>query len=86
MLEGLRVYCLKWNAQQDALTRRKAVFPCSGLTAGSSFISQDEGMTESLVENIEKALGHRLISTGGLTRLSQLKRHSEFNASKGDEA
>ena len=33
---------------------KKAGFPCSGLNAGSCFISQDEGMTESPVETLEK--------------------------------
>ena len=51
------------------MTRKKAGFPCSGLSAGSSFISQDEGMSESPVESLEKALGLRLIWTGGLTSL-----------------
>ena len=35
---------------------KKAGFPCSGLNAGSYFISQDEGMTESPVENLERAI------------------------------
>ena len=35
--------CLKWNGPRDALTQKKAGFPCSGLNAGSYFISQDEG-------------------------------------------
>ena len=33
------------------------------------FISQDEGMSESPAETVEKALGLRLIWTGGLTSL-----------------
>ena len=56
------------------------------LNAGSSFISQDEGMSESPVETLEKALVLQLISTGGLTSLWHLERHAEFNASKGDDA
>ena len=67
MREGLCVFCLKWTGPQDALTEKKAGFPCSGLNAGSSFISQDEGMSESPVETLEKALGLRLFWTGGLT-------------------
>ena len=74
MWEGPWVCCLKWNGHRDALTRKKAAFPCSGLNAGSSFISQDEGMFESPVETLEKALGPRLISTGGLTSLQCFKR------------
>ena len=46
----------------------------------------NEGMSESPVEILEKALGSRLISTGSLTFLCQLKRHVDFNASKGDDA
>ena len=33
----------------------------------SSFISQDEGMSESPVETLEKVIGFRLICTGDLT-------------------
>ena len=58
---------LKWNGHRDALTRKKAGFPFSDLNAGLSFISQDEGVSESPVETLEKALGPRLISTGGPT-------------------
>ena len=47
---------LKLNGPRDALTQKKAGFPCSGLNAGSYFISQDEGMTESPVETLEKAI------------------------------
>ena len=39
-------------------------FPCRGLNAGSSFIAQEKAMYESLVENLEKDLGARLIWTG----------------------
>ena len=37
-------------------SQKKAGFPCSGLNAGSYFISQDEGMTESPVETLENAI------------------------------
>ena len=50
----------------DALTQKKAGFPCSALIEGPSFISQDEEISESPVETLEKALCPRLISTGGL--------------------
>ena len=40
-------------------------------------------MSESPVEILEKALGPRLLWTGGLTSVSHLERHAEFNASKG---
>ena len=39
MREGLCVFCLKCNGPWDALTQKKAGFPCSGLNAGSYFIS-----------------------------------------------
>ena len=42
---------------------------CNGLNAGSSFISQGKGMSESSVQSLEKALGPSLIWTGGLTSL-----------------
>ena len=60
MWERRGVSCLKWNGDLDALSRKKAGFPCSGLNAGLSFISQDEGMSESPVETLEKALGPHL--------------------------
>ena len=41
----------------------------SSLNSGSSFISEGEGMSESPVETIEKAVGVRLMWTGGLTSL-----------------
>ena len=46
---------------------KKAGVPCSGLNAGSNFISQDEGMTESPVETLEKAIVLYLFWTEGLT-------------------
>ena len=58
---------VEWT--REALPQKKARFPCSGLNSGSSFISQDEGMSESPVETLEKAIGFRLIWTGGLTSL-----------------
>ena len=78
--------CLKWNGHRDALTGNKARFPCNDMNTCSSLISQDEGMSESIVETLEKALCPCLISTGGLTSLSQLEMHVEFNVSKGDDA
>ena len=39
--EGPCVFCLKWNVPREALTQKKARFPCSGLYSGSCFISQD---------------------------------------------
>ena len=85
-VRGTLNFCSKWSGHRDALTRKKAGFPCSGLNEGSPFISQDEGMSESPVQTIEKALGPHLLWTGGLTSLGQLKRQAEFTASKGDDA
>ena len=48
------------------MTQNKAVFPCSDLNAGLSFISQGEGLSESPVETLEQTLGPRLMLTGGL--------------------
>ena len=52
-----------------ALTQKKAGFPCSGLNAGSSFISQGEGMSESPVETLEKAIVLNLFWREGLTSI-----------------
>ena len=58
---------VKWT--QEALTQKKALYPCRLLHSGSSFISQDEGMSESPVDTLETAVGVRLIRIGGLTSL-----------------
>ena len=52
MWEGLCVSCLKWNGHRAILTQKKAGFPCSGWNAGSSFISQEEGLSEYPVETL----------------------------------
>ena len=52
------------------MTLLKVGFPCSGLNAGSSFIAPDKAMYESLVENLEKDLGARLICTGSSHQLT----------------
>ena len=51
---------------ERALTQKKAGFPCSGLNAGSYFISQDEGMTEFTLETLEKSIVLYLFWTEGL--------------------
>ena len=56
------------------------------LNLASCFISQDEGMPESPVETLEKGIVLRLIWKGGITSLWYLERHTEFKASKGDDA
>ena len=85
MWEGPWVFCLKWSGYLDSLTRNKVGFPWSGLNAGSSFIWQDDGMSQCCVEILEETLDPRLIWTGGITSLWHLERHTEFNASKNDE-
>ena len=40
-----------------------------GLNLGLSFMSQDEGMSETRVETLEKAVGLGLIWTGVITSL-----------------
>ena len=86
MWEGLCVFCLTWNGHRDALTQKKAGFPCSGLNAGSYFISKDDGMTESLMETLEKAIVLHLFWTEGLTSFWHIERCAEFIASKRDDA
>ena len=85
MWEGPCVSCLKWNGQRETLTQKKVEFPCSVLNSGSCFISQDEGMSESPVETLEKAIVLRLIWIGGIRSLWYLERHTEFKASKGED-
>ena len=86
MWEPLCVFCLKYNGPGDALTQKKAGFPCSALNASSFFISQDEGMSESPVETIEKAIVLNLFWTDCLTSIWDFERCAEFSASKGDDA
>ena len=85
MWEGPCVFCLKWHGPQEILTQKKARLPCSGLNLGSCFMSQDEGMSESPVDTLEKTVGLRLIWKGWIISLWHLERHTEFNASKGDD-
>ena len=86
MWEGPCDFCLKWNGPREALNQKKTRFPCSGLKSVSSFITQGEGMSESTVETLEKAISLRLIWTGEITSVWHLERHMEFNASKCDDA
>ena len=86
MWEGPCVFCLKWNGPRETLTQKKAGFHCICLNSGSCCISQDEGISESPVETLEKAIVLRLIGIGGITSLWYLERHTEFKASKGDDA
>ena len=86
MWEGPYVFCLKWNGRQETMTQKKAGFPCSGLNLGSCYMSQDERMSESPVETLEKAIALRAIWTGGITSLWHLESNKEFNVSKCDNA
>ena len=86
MWVGHCVSCLKWNEPRENLTQKKLWFPCSGLNSGSCFILQDEGMSESPVETLEKCIVLGLIWIGGITSLWYLERHTKFKASKGDDA
>ena len=43
-------------------------------------------MSESPVETLEKDIVLNLIWIGGITSLCYLERHTEFKASKGDDA
>ena len=65
---------------------KKDGFPSNGLNAGSYFISQDEGMTESPVETLEKAIVLNLFWTEGVTSFGHIERCAGFIASKGDNA
>ena len=67
--ESDSVFCLKYNGPRDALTQKEAGFPCSALNAGSSFISQDEGMSETPVETLEKAIVLNIFWIEGLTSI-----------------
>ena len=78
----LSVSCGMYREMPDPM---KAAYPCRGLNLGSCFMSQDEGMSESAVETLEKAIVLRLIWIGGITSLSYLERHTEVKASKRDE-
>ena len=69
LCESDSIFCLKYNGPRDALTQKKAGFPCSAFNAGSSFISQDEGMSESPVETLEKAIVLNIFWTEGLTSI-----------------
>ena len=80
------ICCLKWNGHLDALTRKKAMFPCSDFNAGSSFMSQNIDRCESSVETLEKFIGPCIITTGGLTSVWHLKSYAEIKASKLDDA
>ena len=86
MCERLCVFCLNYNKPRDAQTQKKVGFPCSAINAGSSFISQDEGMSESPVETIEKAIVLNLFWKEGLTSIWDFESCAEFSASKGDDA
>ena len=68
-VRGTQCFLSQVERTREALTENKAGIPCSGLNSGSSFISQDEGMSESPVETLVKTVGHCLIWRGSLTSL-----------------
>ena len=86
MWEGPCVACLKWNGPRETLTQKNSGFPFIVLNSGSYCICQDEGMSESPVETLEKSIVPRLIWIGGITSLWYFRRHTEFKATKGDDA
>ena len=52
------------------------------MNAGSYFISKDEGMTESPVETLEKAIVLHLFWTEGLTSFGHIESWAEFIVQK----
>ena len=66
--------------------KKEVQISVQSLHACSSFISQDERMSESPVETLQKALGLHLILKRDLTCLWQLESHVEFTASNFDDA
>ena len=75
---------VEWSARDT--DSKEGWISCSGLNSALCFIAQDEGMSESPVDTLEKAVFLRLIWIGGITSLWYLERHTEFKASKGDYA
>ena len=67
--ERVSVLSVSRGMYRERPDSKKAGFHCSGLNLGSCFMSQDEGMSESPVETLEKAVGLCLIWTGGITSL-----------------
>ena len=58
---------VQWTARDPDSKEGRISLQC--LKFGPCFISQDEGMSESRVETLEKAVGLRLIWTAGITSL-----------------
>ena len=84
MWEGPWVFCLKWNGYRDSLIRNKVGFPWSDLNAGSSFIWQDEGMSESCGDPRGNPSSPPHLDRG-LHIPWHLERLMKFKASKVDE-
>ena len=55
------------------------------LNAGSSFISQDEMLSESTLETLQNALGLHLISKSGVIFFLHIERLAEFRVSKVED-
>ena len=74
----------KWTAKCP--DSKEVQISLQRLQACSSFISQDERISESPVETLQKALGLHIISKRGLTCLCHFEIHVEFTASNVDDA
>ena len=85
-VRGTMCFLSQENGPRKTLTQKKAGFRCSVFNKGSCCIFQDEGMSDSPVETLEKAIVLCLIWIGGITSLWYIKRHTEFMTSKGDDA
>ena len=81
-VSGNLCFLLQVKCTPTCPDRREGQISLQRLNAGSSFIWQDETMSESPGEKLQKALSLHLISTRGLTSLWHLERHAEFSASK----
>ena len=74
----------KWSPRFP--DQKEVQISLQSIHACSSFMSQDERMSESPVETLQKALGLHFISKRGLTFLWHLESHVEFTASNVDDA
>ena len=65
-VRGTLCFLSQGNGPRETLTKKKAGLPYSGVNSGSFCISRDEGMSESPVETLEKAIVLRVIWIGGI--------------------
>ena len=61
--------CVSSGMYRERLDSKEGRISLQCLNLGSCFMSQDEGMSDSPVETLEKAVGLRLIWTGGIISL-----------------